>query len=342
MIFENYSLLNFNTFAMNVQAAHFAAFSTEAELRHLLQVVREQAWKMLVLGGGSNVLFTQNWDGIVLQNTLKGIEVVGQENEYTLVKAGAGELWHSLVLYCIERNLGGIENLSLIPGCVGAAPMQNIGAYGVELKDVFEELEAMEVKSGVVKKFKTADCGFGYRESVFKRELKNQFVITSVTLRLKNLNVFPYYTFKTSYGDIKQRLEDMQVQELSLQAVSNAVTAIRQAKLPDPKELGNAGSFFKNPVIKQALFENIKLQYPLVPSFPAEHGNIKIPAGWLIEQCGWKGKRVGNTGSHAKQALVLVNYGNATGAEVWQCAQDIQQSVLEKFGITIEPEVNVY
>lgn len=342
MILENYSLKQCNTFGMDVNAKHFAVFKSKRKLCDLIRVAKDSHWEILILGGGSNVLFTQDFNGIVLQNKLQGIEVVKKENEWVWVKAAAGENWHQFVLYSIENNFAGIENLSLIPGCVGASPMQNIGAYGVEVKDVFEELEAIEIATGETKIFKGSDCNFGYRESVFKQELKNKFVITSVTLKLKNLNVTEHYHFKTTYGDIQTQLAEQQANELSLRAVSNAVIAIRQSKLPDPKDLGNAGSFFKNPVIEQVLFDKIKEQFPLIPSYPATENFVKVPAGWLIEQCGWKGKRVGNTGSHARQALVLVNYGNAKGSEVWQCAKDIQQSVLEKFGISISPEVNVY
>jgi UDP-N-acetylmuramate dehydrogenase len=342
MILENYSLKQLNTFGIDVKAQYFATFHTIAELIELINKAKANKWKTLILGGGSNVLFTQNFEGIVLQNGLKGIEIVRQENEWTWVKAAAGENWNELVLWTIQNNFAGLENLSLIPGCVGAAPMQNIGAYGTELKDVFDELEAVEIATGNLKIFNNSACRFGYRESIFKHELKNQFVITAVTFKLKNLNVSPYYKFKTDYGDIQAKLSEMQVNELSLKAVSNAVIAIRQSKLPDPKELGNAGSFFKNPVVAKTLFEKIKEHYPLAPSYPADNNQVKVPAGWLIEQCGWKGKKIGNTGAHAKQALVLVNYGNASGDEIWKCAKAIQQSVFEKFGITIEPEVNVY
>lgn len=342
MILENFSLKQLNTFGMDVSAKYFATFSSKETLCELIENAKALNWEMLVLGGGSNVLFTQDFDGIVLQNKIIGIDIVKIENEWVWVKAAAGENWHQLVLYTIEKNFAGIENLSLIPGCVGASPMQNIGAYGVEVKDVFEELEAIEIATGKTKIFKASDCNFGYRESVFKQTLKNKFVITSVTLKLINLNVTEHYNFKITYGDIQAQLAEQQSNELSLRAVSNAVIAIRQSKLSDPKVLGNAGSFFKNPVVEIALFNKIKENFPLIPSFPAAEGLVKVPAAWLIEQCGWKGKRVGNTGSHARQALVLVNYGNAKGSEVWQCAKDIQLSVLEKFGISISPEVNVY
>ncbi len=297
---------------------------------------------MLILGGGSNVLFTQDFDGLVLKNSLKGIEIVKEVGDKVFIKAASGENWHQFVLWCIEKNFAGIENLSLIPGCVGAAPMQNIGAYGVELKDVFHELEAIEIATGTTKIFSNDVCRFGYRESVFKKELKNQFIITSVTFQLHNLNVSDLYIYHVDYGDIKAELAENSVFDLNIKAVSDAIIKIRSSKLPDPKELGNSGSFFKNPVISNEQFALLQQAYPLMPSYNAGEGKTKVPAGWLIEQCGWKGKRVGNTGAHAKQALVLVNYGNATGSEVKELATAIQQSVKEKFGIEIEAEVNVY
>jgi UDP-N-acetylmuramate dehydrogenase len=289
----------------------------------------------LILGGGSNVLFTKDFDGLVIKNSLKGIEVVLDAQDYVLVKVNAGEVWHNFVIWSIEHNYAGIENLSLIPGLVGASPMQNIGAYGAEIKDVCESVEAVELSTGQSFVFSNSDCEFGYRESVFKRKLKDRFLITAVTFKL---NKTP--RFNINYGDIKNTLSEMNVYELSLKAVSDAVIRIRSAKLPDPKMIGNAGSFFKNPLVKKELVEDLSLRYPLMPNYPQENG-VKVPAGWLIEQCGWKGKVVGNTGSHKSQALVLVNYGNATGNEVYNLALEIKQSVKEKFGIDIEPEVNL-
>jgi len=297
---------------------------------------------LLILGGGSNVLFTQNFSGLVLKNSLKGKEIVKENRDKVFVKVHAGENWHQFVLWCLEKNFAGIENLSLIPGCVGAAPMQNIGAYGVELKDVFHELEAVEISTGSSKTFSNQDCEFGYRESVFKKELRNKYIINSVTFMLHNLNVSEHYTYHIDYGDIKAELAENSVFNLNIKAVSDAVIKIRSSKLPDPKDLGNSGSFFKNPVINNDHFAALQLSYPLIPSYHAGAEKTKIPAGWLIEQCGWKGKRVGNTGSHAKQALVLVNYGNAQGNEVKELATAIQQSVMDKFGIAIEAEVNIY
>lgn len=339
---KNKSLKPYNTFGIEATAKLFTEIQSEQDFAALQTTQEYKSNKILIIGGGSNLLLTQNFDGLVIHNAIGGIEVVNETESQLLVKANAGEVWHRLVLWSIERNLGGIENLSLIPGYAGAAPMQNIGAYGVEIKDVFEELEAIHRHTGEKVTFRLNDCGFGYRESVFKNKYKDEFLIASLTLRLtKTAAANHTYRFKTDYGDIKHTLAEMQVFDLNVKAVSDAVVKIRSSKLPNPAELGNAGSFFKNPVISKEQFEQLVLKYPLMPSYPQANGSIKIPAGWLIEQCGWKGKVVGHTGSHAKQALVLVNYGNATGREIWQLAIDIQQSVGEKFGIEIHPEVNV-
>ena len=291
----------------------------------------------LILGGGSNILFTQSVKGIVLLNRLKGIEIFKEDDESIFVKVGAGEVWHQFVMWAVDKGFGGIENLSLIPGSVGAGPMQNIGAYGVELKDSFYELEAMNLSTLVIQKFSATDCKFGYRESVFKTELKNQFFITSVSFRLtKNPQL------NTSYGAISQELAARGVVSPTVKDVSNAVISIRQSKLPDPEILGNSGSFFKNPEVTKEHFEKLQQQHPNVVAYPTSTGTMKLAAGWMIEQCGWKGKVVGNTGSHKDQALVLVNYGGATGSEVYQLALDIKKSVFEKFGVEINPEVNIY
>jgi UDP-N-acetylmuramate dehydrogenase len=271
-----------------------------------------------------------------LKNQIKGIEIVKEDNEHVYVKVGAGENWHSFVMFCVENNYAGVENLSLIPGNVGASPMQNIGAYGVEIKDVFHQLEAVHIKDKSVKRFDLVECEFGYRESVFKRKYKNQFVITSVTYRL---NKIP--KFNTSYGAINQELEKMGVKELSIQAISHAVINIRSSKLPDPKEIGNAGSFFKNPQIPKSQFLKLKEQFSDMPSFPVDDQYIKVPAGWLIEQCGWKGYRKGDAGCYSKQALVLVNYGHAKGEEILQLSKHIIESVRKKFGVELEREVNI-
>lgn len=332
---ENYPLKAFNTFGMDVRAKLFTSFSSEETLDAL---ARSKAWQEnepFILGGGSNILFTKDVDTLVAMNSMKGIENRGGDDNYTYLRVGAGEVWHEFVLHCISNNLGGVENLSLIPGSVGAGPMQNIGAYGVELKDVFQELEAYHIKGRYFVKFKADECNFGYRESVFKNKFKNQFVITRVTFRL---NRKP--KFNTSYGAIEKELERMGVHELSVKAISDAVINIRQSKLPDPKKIGNAGSFFKNPVIDHAKFEILKLKFPGIVSY-ASGDEVKLAAGWLIEQCGWKGYREGDAGVHKDQALVLVNYGNASGAQLYNLSQKILDSVLEKFGVQLEREVNI-
>ena len=332
-ILENISLKQYNTFGIDVKAALFSRFTTVDEAKELL-AFRNSG--LLVLGGGSNILFTKNAEGLVMKNEIAGIEKINEDENHVYIKAGAGVNWHSLVLYCIENNFAGIENLSLIPGNVGASPMQNIGAYGVEIKDVFHSLEALHIEDGSIIEFKLNDCGFGYRESVFKRKYKGLFIITSVTYRL---NKKPHYN--TSYGAIEQELEKMGVKELSIRAVSNAVINIRRSKLPNPAEIGNAGSFFKNPEVEKPLFEKLKNEYPNIVGYALENGNVKLAAGWLIEQCGWKGYRKGDAGCHAKQALVLVNYGKAAGTEIYALSEAIIRSVNERFGILIEQEVNI-
>jgi len=334
---ENISLKPYNTFGIDVHAQYFAEFRNVEELADLLEHKTVVAQKnKLVLGGGSNVLLTKDVEGIVLKNEIEGIEVVKEDDLHIYVKAGAGVNWHQLVLHCVANGFAGIENLSLIPGNTGASPMQNIGAYGVEIKDVFYELEAFHLHDKELVKFGLHDCEFGYRESVFKRKHKGQFVITSVTFRLdKNP------TFHTSYGAIQQELEVMGVKELSIQAISQAVINIRSSKLPNPKEVGNAGSFFKNPYVPISHFEQLQKQYPAMPSFPFNETHVKVPAGWLIEQCGWKGYRRGDAGCYPKQALVLVNYGGASGSEIFDLSEEILQSVKKKFAIELEREVNI-
>ncbi|KAA3438644.1 UDP-N-acetylmuramate dehydrogenase [Rufibacter hautae] len=331
------SLQPYNTFGIDAKATLLAEFTSVEELRELLQNPEVQALPKLILGGGSNVLFTQNVEATVLLNRIKGITQTPEPDEkHVLVTSGSGETWHELVLYTLENDLGGIENLSLIPGTVGAAPLQNIGAYGVELKDTFVSLEALEMATGNVVTFNKEQCGFGYRESVFKKEAKGQYIVTSVTLRLTK-----EHTFNTSYGAIQDTLAQQQVRDLSLRAISEAVCHIRRSKLPDPTQIGNAGSFFKNPEIAQSMFEMLRAQYPGIPGYPVSPETVKVPAGWLIEQCGWKGKVLGNHGVHKDQALVLVNYGGAAGNDVKALAYEIINSVEEKFGITLTPEVNI-
>lgn len=334
---ENISLRTYNTFGIDVNTDGLITIESVKDLREVLQDESLQGKAKLILGGGSNMLFTQSVKGIVLLNRIKGIDVIREDEENVFVKVGAGEVWHEFVMWAVEKGYGGIENLSLIPGSVGAGPMQNIGAYGVELKDTFYELEAMNLSTLEIQKFNASDCKFGYRESVFKNELKNQFFITSVSFRLSK-----HPKVNVSYGAISQELEKLGVLNPSVSDVSKAVINIRQSKLPDPKVLGNSGSFFKNPEVNMQQFESIKQTYPKVVAYPTSNGNMKLAAGWLIEQCGWKGKVVGQTGSHKDQALVLVNYGGATGSEVYQLALEIKKSVLIKFGVEINPEVNIY
>lgn len=339
---ENKPLQQLNTFGIAATAKYYVEVTSVHDVKALIKEPVFKNNERLILGGGSNILFTQNFDGLVIKNNIQGIAVTEEKDRHVVVKANAGVVWHDLVLYTIDKNYAGIENLSLIPGLVGASPMQNIGAYGVEIKDVFHSLEAIDIHSGEMKSFSLAECEFGYRESVFKHKYKGQYMIVSLSLFLTKLD-YPnaIYQFHTEYGDIKNTLAEMRVYEPTLKAVSDAVIAIRSSKLPNPKELGNAGSFFKNPVISKEKYESLVAENPVMPSYVQKDGTIKIPAGWLIEQCGWKGKRVGNTGSHGRQALVLVNYGGAIGNEVWQLALDIKQSVHDKFGVEINPEVNV-
>jgi UDP-N-acetylmuramate dehydrogenase len=307
-------------------------------LADLKQAIAETSHEhFMFLGGGSNVLLCNDYNGLLIRNAIKGKQIVREDDEHVFLKVYSGENWHDTVMYCVERNWGGIENLSLIPGTVGAAPMQNIGAYGVELEQVFDQLEAFNLQSFELETFNKAQCAFGYRESVFKRQFKGQYFIYSVTFKLSKKP-----SIHVDYGDIQAVLNEkgLSPETTSIKDVSAAVIQIRQSKLPDPKVLGNSGSFFKNPQISKEHFEALKLQFPDIKGYPQNDG-IKVPAGWLIEQCGWKGKRVGNTGSHAKQALVLVNYGGATGAEIFQVAQDIIKSVSDKFSIHLEPEVNI-
>jgi UDP-N-acetylmuramate dehydrogenase len=335
-ILQNVSLKPYNTFGINAYAQYFASFSTVDEVQQLLGDKRFSTVPKFILGGGSNILLTKNIDGIVLKNELKGIELIKEDKRHIYVKAAAGENWNSFVMYCIQHNYAGLENLSLIPGNVGASPMQNIGAYGVELKTVFESLEALNRNDNRIVEFTANDCAFGYRESVFKRKYKDQFIILNVIFRL---NKVP--DFNISYGAVEQELERMHVKELSIKAISQAVINIRTSKLPDPKEIGNAGSFFKNPAIELKTYQSLQHLYFNMPHYAVDQNHVKIPAAWLIEQCGWKGYRNGDAGVHSKQPLVLVNYGNANGDRVYELSEKILQSVKQKFGIELEREVNI-
>ncbi len=336
-LFQNYPLQDVTTFHAKVFAKYYTVFSSINFLKQILSSPEVKDKPFIILGGGSNVLFTGDFDGIIIRNAIEGIEVVKEDNDSVYVKASAGEKWHDVVLYCVNRNYGGIENLSLIPGTIGAGPIQNIGAYGVELKDVLVELEAMNIHTLEVRTFTNAECKFGYRDSIFKRDEKGKYIILSVTLRLnKNPKV------NVSYGSLSKELESMGVTNPSIKDVSNAVIKIRSSKLPDPDKLGNAGSFFKNPVISDVEFVKIKEEHPNVISFPSADGYVKLAAGWLIEQSGWKGKQIGDAGVHKDQALVLVNYGNATGKEIYDLSTQVINSVKEKFGVELEREVNIF
>ena len=339
-ILQNISLKPYNTFGIDVLAKQFAKFATLEELDELFSY-RGNLSKPLIIGGGSNILFTQNVDGLVAKNELRGIGVIKEDDNHVYVKSAAGENWHQFVLYCIENNFAGVENLSLIPGNVGASPMQNIGAYGVEIKDVFHELEAYHIADKKLVTFSAADCEFGYRESVFKRNLKGEFVIMNVTFKL---NKTP--SFNTSYGAIEQELERMVVRQISIKAISDAVINIRQSKLPNPDEIGNAGSFFKNPTIQTSQYQQLKANFPSLIAYPFNN-QMKLAAGWLIENCGpgnntsWKGCRIGDAGCHDRQALVLVNYGTANGTDIYALSTAIVNSVKQKFGVELEREVNI-
>ena len=332
---QNISLKPFNTFGLEVSAKYFVEINSVSDLKDILQNLDFRNIDKLFLGGGSNILLTKNYDGLVIKINLKGIQKISEDKSHVYVQSGAGESWHQLVMYCVENQYAGMENLSLIPGTVGAAPMQNIGAYGVEIKDIFEELQALNLETLEIETFKLEDCHFGYRESIFKHEAKGKYVITSVTFKLNKTPIF-----KTSYGDIQKTLTEINITDLSIKAVSDAVISIRKSKLPDPAEIGNSGSFFKNPEIPKAQYDDLKERFENIPSYPINENTVKIPAGWLIEQAGWKGFRDGEIGVHARQALVLVNYGNGTGEQIKALSAKIQTSILEKFGISLSTEVN--
>lgn len=334
-ISQSISLKPYNSFGIDVKARYFAAFQSLDTLQALLYETRLPIQKRLVLGGGSNVLFTTDYDGLVLRNEIPGISVEEADSDAYFVRVGAGVNWHAFVMDCIRTNRSGVENLSLIPGSVGASPIQNIGAYGVEVQEVIHKVEAWHINDRVLVQFDRKACGFGYRESVFKHQFRNQFVITHVTFRLPR-----YPVYHTTYGAIQQQLAGMQVTELSIAAIAQAVIHIRTSKLPDPRILGNAGSFFKNPVVTAQTHMQLQQQFPNLVSYIQADGTYKLAAGWLIEQCGWKGYRKGDAGCHENQALVLVNYGAARGSEIWELSQEIAASVKARFGVQLEPEVN--
>lgn len=336
IISSNISLKPYNTFGIDASAKFFTSIQSIENIKELLQSTEYKNNNHLILGGGSNMLLTQNVDAIVVKNNLKGIVIVKENEDSVFVKCAGGEVWHEFVMWCIDKNFGGLENLSLIPGCTGASPMQNIGAYGVEIKDTFYELEAIHSITGEQKTFSKSECEFGYRESVFKHQFKNQFIITSVTFQLSKKP-----SFHIEYGAIKQELDMMNISELNIKAISQAVINIRSSKLPNPKEIGNAGSFFKNPEVQASVYENLKINFPNIVAYPLENGNYKLAAGWLIEQSGLKGYRVGDAGVHKLQALVLVNYGGATGNEIYNLSSHVLQTVKAKFGVDLEREVNI-
>lgn len=332
---HNFSLKNYNTFGIEAKATSFVEVGNTAELAQILK--EHQNEKLFILGGGSNMLLTQDIDALVIYVNLKGKNILKEDDDFVWVQGNAGENWHEFVLWNLDQNFGGIENMSLIPGNVGTTPIQNIGAYGAEIKDTMVSCEAMNIKTQEIVTFTNAECKFGYRESIFKNEAKNQYVITSVVFKLTKKN----HKINTSYGAIDGELARHNISNPTIQEVSNAVIAIRKSKLPDPKELGNSGSFFKNPIVPKAVYEKAHTQFPDMPHYTVGENEVKVPAGWLIEHAGFKGKRIGDAGVHTLQALVLVNYGNATGQEILNVSKAIQKTILEKYGIAIEAEVNI-
>ncbi|MCL4143806.1 UNVERIFIED_CONTAM: hypothetical protein GTU68_000328, partial [Idotea baltica] len=332
---NNISLKNYNTFGIEARAKYFVSIDSTEDLKTSLQL---QEYKhRFILGGGSNMLLTKDIDALVIHINLKGITIVSEDDTSVIVKAEAGENWHQFVLWCIAHNFGGVENLSLIPGNVGTAPIQNIGAYGIELKNTFTSCEALEIDTLKTKTFSNSECEFDYRNSIFKQNLKGKYIITSVSFKLTKQN----HVLHTNYGAIALQLETMQIKEPTIKDVSNAVIAIRESKLPNPKIIGNSGSFFKNPVISIHAFKVLKQNFPSIPNYPVSKSMTKIPAGWLIEKAGFKGKRFGNYGVHENQALVLVNYDDAKGSDILKLSQTIQKTIKRIFNISIEAEVNI-
>lgn len=331
---KDYPLLPHNTFGMDVKASLFMEYSSVEELKTLLA---QQAWvpgEWLHIGEGSNLLFTKDYPGTILHSAIKGFEVISENDEEVIVRAGAGEVWDDFVAYTVSQGWYGAENLSLIPGEVGASAVQNIGAYGMEAKDLIVNVETVEVATGKERIFENSECQYAYRESIFKHALKGQYIVTHVSYRLGKIPVY-----HLDYGNIRTELEKQGCQ-LTLQHVRNTIIDIRNAKLPDPQVQGNAGSFFMNPIVPRAQFEALLKDYPSMPHYILDNDRVKIPAAWMIDQCGWKGKQLGRAGVHSKQALVLINCGGATGQEVIALSEEIQQSVFQKFGIRIFPEVN--
>ena len=333
---ENINLKKFNTFGIEAFCRYFAEINSVSEFLELVKNDIYKSNKKLIIGGGSNLLFTHDFDGIVIKNNIKGKEIISENSGEAIIKAGAGENWNDFVLWCIDKNFCGLENLSLIPGCVGASPMQNIGAYGVEIKEVFEQLEAYDLLSGEKKNFSKKECLFGYRESVFKRGLKDKYIITSVSYALKKSS-----TVNISYGAISSELEAAGIKNPTIKDVSNAVIHIRQSKLPDPIKIGNAGSFFKNPEVTPEKYSELKNKFNDLVAYPLQNGSYKLAAGWLIEQCGLKGHEYKGAAVHSKQALVLVNKNDCSGNDVFELSGYVLQKVFDKFGVTLEREVNI-
>lgn len=334
-ILNHFSLKNYNTFGIEANAKQFVGVHSVADLKTVL--IENKTKNKFILGGGSNMLLTQDIDALVIHIDLKGKKIVEENDDFVWVESQAGENWHEFVLWTINQNFGGLENMSLIPGNVGTTPVQNIGAYGTEIKDTFVSCSAIKIDTLEMKKFSKEECHFGYRESVFKNEVKDQYIITSVVFKLTKRN----HKINISYGDIASELEKNNITTPTLKDVSNAVIAIRQSKLPDPKVLGNSGSFFKNPIVLKSDFEKIHQKFPEMKFYEISETEVKVPAGWLIEQAGFKGKRYGDAGIHKNQALVLVNYGSATGQEILNVSKEIQDTIFRTFGISIEAEVNI-
>ena len=332
---KHFSLKSYNSFGIEAKADWFVTAESESDLKNIL--VANTNKPKFILGGGSNMLLTQDIHALVIHVNLKGIQLVNETENEVWIESKAGENWHEFVQWTLANDFGGLENMSLIPGNVGTTPVQNIGAYGKEIKDNFVSCQAMNIETQEMKTFGLEDCHFGYRESVFKNELKDQYIICSVVFKLTKKD----HQINIDYGDIVQQLKDNAVENITIQDVSKAVIAIRQRKLPDPKILGNSGSFFKNPIISKPDFEEVQKHFPGIKFYPLANNQVKVPAGWLIEQVGFKGKRFGDAGVHVNQALVLVNYGNATGQEILDLSKDIQQTVFNQYGITIEAEVNI-
>ncbi len=333
-----FPLKEYNTFGVSAFAKAYIKATSIQQLKEAIAYCNSE--NIFLLGGGSNMLIKSDIERTVLHVCLKGKQLLSNENGKVTLKVMAGENWHELVLYCIEQNYAGLENLSLIPGNVGTAPIQNIGAYGVELKDVFVSCDVLDIETLEEKTLTREQCKFGYRDSIFKNEALGKYVITAVTFELTDLNATNDYQLKTEYGAIKEELARL-AGPVSIQKVSQAVINIRSSKLPDPKVIGNSGSFFKNPIIEKSLYDNLKSRFPDLPSYPVDDLHVKVPAGWLIDKSGFKGKRYGDAGVHDRQALVLVNHGNATGNEILDVARKVQKKVKEVFSITIDMEVNL-